>query len=303
MNILKRILLAPVSIAFALMAWVMRRIGERNAEKLSRILVGIALASQRGRRLRNMRRVFSEWNEEQIRRLNKEHMRYISRLMVEFLRLPELADERFQERFSIEGEEHIQEALRRGRGILLLGSHLGNWWYARSALSLRGYRISTISNRIPVRGIESQLEKIRNRFNIRGIHIGEGGSSIAADTFGRNEIFSLAFDVSSPGREGKSLRLPIGGATINIDLGPAALACKHNPAVLHLNIRAIGNRRSHIIIKPASHLMDSDKTPTNPADLTRSWIDGLSVELREFPEQWWHWSHLILEVPALHGKD
>jgi len=299
MTILIRILLAPLSIAFALMAWIMRRIREERAEKFSRIFVAIALVSQRGRRLRNMRRVFPEWNEEQIRELNKDHMHYISRLIVEFLRLPGLTDAEFQGRFSIEGEEHIREAFRGGKGILLLGSHLGNWWYARSALSLRGYRISTISNRIPVAGIESRLEKIRKRFNIQGIHIGEGGSNIAADTFDRNEIFTLAFDVSSPGREAKSLPLPIGGATINVDLGPAALACKHNPAVLRLSIRALGIRRSHITIKPASNGVDSDTAGMNPEELTRAWMDGLCEELRESPEQWWHWSHLILEDAAL----
>jgi KDO2-lipid IV(A) lauroyltransferase len=303
MNLLVQILLAPISIAFAFMAWIMRRVKETRAEQISRILVGMALASQRARRLRNMRRVFPDWNENQIRRLNKEHMRYISRLMVEFLRLPGLTDVQFQDRISIEGEENIREALRGGRGILLLGSHLGNWWYARSALSLRGYRISTISNRIPVRGIESQLGKIRRRFNIHGIHIGEGGSSIAADTFNRNEIFTLAFDVTSPGREEKSLRLPIGGATINIDLGPASMALKYKPAVLRLSIRSVGNGRSQITIKPSASGGESAGTQVSPVELTRSWMDGLREELRESPEQWWHWSHLILGDSSAHDKE
>src|SRR5947209_5825627 len=111
MNVLIRILLAPLSIAFALLAWIIRRVREERAEQFSRILVGIALAPQRGRRLRNMKRVFSGWDEEQIRRLNKAHMRYISRLIAEFVRLRDLTDEQVRERIDLEGEAHLKEAL------------------------------------------------------------------------------------------------------------------------------------------------------------------------------------------------
>jgi len=285
------------------MAWIMRSVSEQRAEKFSRILVGIALASQRARRLRNMRKVFSEWDEEQIRRLNKAHMRYISRLIVEVVRLRELTDEQIRERISLEGQEHLKKALNGGKGILLVGSHLGNWWYVRAALSLHEYRLSTVANSIPIRSVESYLNNLRERFRIRNTYVGEGGSTGAAESFDRNGIFALLFDISVPGREAKSIGLPIGDAAIKIDLGPAALALRHNPAVLYASVHAVAYHRARVTIKPVSYTGDSGGTQINPEQLTRFWLDGLYQELRESPEQWWHWSHLILEDTGLHKRE
>ena len=298
MSILLRIFLAPISIAFIFMAWIIRRVREERAERLSRLLVGFALASQRGRRLRNMRRVFSDWDEDQIRRLNKAHMRYISRLIVEIVRLRDLTDEQIRERISLEGEAHLREALNAGKGILLLGSHVGNWWYVRAALSSKGYRISTVANRIPVRSVESYLNNFRKRFKIRNTYVGEGGSTGAAGSFDRNEIFALLFDISVPGREAQSIGLPIGDAVIKIDLGPASLAVRHKPAVLYASVQAVADHRARVTITPVSFAADPRGTQINPEQLTRFWLDGLYQELRQSPEQWWHWSHLILEDAA-----
>ncbi|TLY28901.1 MAG: hypothetical protein E6K56_09185 [Ignavibacteria bacterium] len=142
------------------------------------------------------------------------------------------------------------------------------------------------------------MNNLRERFRIRNVYVGEGASTGAAESFGRNEIFALLFDISVPGREAQSVRLPIGDAAIKIDLGPAALALRHYPAVLYASVQAVANHRARITIRPVSYAGYSGRIQPNPEQLTRFWLDGLYQELRQSPEQWWHWSHLVLEDGA-----
>ena len=70
----------------------------------------------------------------------KNFMRYL----VEMFYFPHINEKNVTDFISLEGLEHLDRALERGNGAVLVTVHLGNWELAGAALSLKGYPLHVI---------------------------------------------------------------------------------------------------------------------------------------------------------------
>jgi KDO2-lipid IV(A) lauroyltransferase len=67
----------------------------------------------------------------------------VGRSAVDFVRMRQLLP-RLRELVSIEGKEHLDEALARGRGALVMTGHIGSWELAGARLVAEGYSVACI---------------------------------------------------------------------------------------------------------------------------------------------------------------
>jgi KDO2-lipid IV(A) lauroyltransferase len=82
----------------------------------------------------NLRRAYGErLGEREIRRLAQGHYAHLARLVWEFARMPLLAPRQRNELARVENIEAIRRVYERGRGVLILAAHLGNWEVATVA--------------------------------------------------------------------------------------------------------------------------------------------------------------------------
>src|SRR5687768_8895443 len=79
--------------------------------------------------LENLRRAFgNEWGEEQIQATARESFRNLGVTLVDFLlRQPRITPEEVLAEVEFVGKEHYEAAFARGKGILLITAHYGNW--------------------------------------------------------------------------------------------------------------------------------------------------------------------------------
>ncbi len=89
---------------------------------------------RRGVVLRNLRRVFGETlPEQEILRLAQSYYAHFARFLIEFVRLPFMSAKRRQTWIRVENKESPLRAHERGKGLLLLTGHFGNWEVATVA--------------------------------------------------------------------------------------------------------------------------------------------------------------------------
>jgi len=289
------LLVNTITLPISLIAWVLvfayRRLPERWAYRLSAAATRTLFAPLFWVRRMNLRKFFKPlgWTGSEIRALHRRHKDYLSQWMVDTVRLLDATPERLQEKLIFEGEEHLQSALARGKGILLLNTHLGNWWHGRACLWLRGYRLVGVANRVEIIVVERLLDTLRERIGMRTLHVATGGSKAAADVLGENGIFSVYFDVAMPLRWKHSFWYPLGKASIHADIGPARLALKHDAAVLLMtSLRTdSGAYRVAITPVPISGAVEAEA-------LHASWLERLNRLILEHPEQWWNWGAVWL---------
>ncbi|MBI4548321.1 MAG: lysophospholipid acyltransferase family protein [Ignavibacteriae bacterium] len=286
------ILEIPISWLISIVRMVFCRLSEVQAYSVARFLFTPLLSFRNGTLLRNMKKVLmpNGWTEEQVKKLVSKHNRYFCSIVVELARLPLLSNEELQARIIVKGEEHLRAAFHQGKGVLLIGTHVGNWWYTRSIISVLGYRVSNISNKVPIRSVESHLNRTRKRFHITTCYVGHGGRKAAAEALRRNEIVSLFFDVAVSGRKQYSRWLPFGPVALQVDLGPAMLALEHRVPVIWYNIHKTRGTDYDLTFEP----IDIHLTEQDTEQLTRSWMDRLVKELLHSPEQWWQWGNVEL---------
>ena len=67
----------------------------------------------------------------------------LGRSAAEFLSMGKVRD-RLHELVEFHGEEHLKKALERGKGVILLSAHLGNWEIGAAAIAAKGYPMNAI---------------------------------------------------------------------------------------------------------------------------------------------------------------
>ena len=68
--------------------------------------------------------------------------------VLNYARVP-LMDEGFWRDFEFEGKELIDEVYNRGKGIIFIGGHIGEWEIAAGRIGMEGYPISIVAKRQP----------------------------------------------------------------------------------------------------------------------------------------------------------
>jgi lauroyl/myristoyl acyltransferase len=117
------------------------------ADKIAYCLGSLFCTFSKRRRdyiLRNLGYIFADEDvgRARVNRYLKNTFINYARCMVDFLRLGFIS----KEDFSVElvGLENIHDALRYGRGCIMLTMHIGNWDYAGSFLAARGVPMSAL---------------------------------------------------------------------------------------------------------------------------------------------------------------
>lgn len=78
--------------------------------------------------------------------LTREVFRNFGLYLTEFFRMKKMLDKDFIKRkMRIQNIEYIQEALRRGKGAIILSAHIGNWELGAGLLGMLGYPIKVIA--------------------------------------------------------------------------------------------------------------------------------------------------------------
>ena len=177
---------------------------------------------------------------------------------LEVLAYPRLTPTTIGRVCTIEGRQHLDDALGRGRGAILLIGHFGANQMIMPALGHSGYRMNQLSAPPPVwAGIRTErmtplwpavLERrwqLEQRLPVRHISVFEFIRP-ALRCLEENEVLGLAFD----GGGGKRwTQVPLVARTANVNRMPERLAKATGAAILPtLVLREPGQKRHRILI-------------------------------------------------------
>ena len=122
----------PESLAYGL-AHVAGSVAARRSKKKAQVAANLA-------------RITGEpASSPRVRRLIVATFRSYARYWLETFRLVREGREFFLERFQALGEEHIDQSLAQGKGVVIAVGHLGNWDAAGAWVGARGNRLVTVA--------------------------------------------------------------------------------------------------------------------------------------------------------------
>jgi KDO2-lipid IV(A) lauroyltransferase len=225
------------------------------------------------------------------RRIVREMFRATGRNLVDLFRLPRTGPEEFARIVSFEGLEHLDRALARGRGAVVLSAHLGNWEVLGAALAARGYPMNIIARRIFDPRSDRLLNRWRRACGVRVV-TRQDGLFPAVRALRRGEVVGTLADQDTRGPAvfadffGRPARTPEGPFRIARRTGAALV-----PLWIHLGEDGVHRVRVLPEIPPPAQ-------GGIHADAER-WHRILEEAVRERPEQWvWHHRRWKSSPPA-----
>jgi KDO2-lipid IV(A) lauroyltransferase len=111
--------------------------------------------------LHNLSRAFPEKPPEEVRKIARGVYRNIGIIAAEFFDSPSLTREKILQRMSVEGWEHCRHALEKGKGILLLTAHFGNWELSATVFALLVKPLTAIYRPLDNPILEAAVRQVR----------------------------------------------------------------------------------------------------------------------------------------------
>lgn len=235
---------------------------------------------------RNLRRVLGpEAPPAAVERCVRGAFDSYARYWVESARLAAIPRERLLADWSIDGMEHIDAALARGKGVVLVLPHLGSWEYAGHVMAEQGYPMSAVAEVLQPPELFRWFVDQRERLGISIVPLEAGSTGTLLRLLAENRILCLLADRDLGGHGvpvtffGEETTLPAGPATLALRSGAALLTCAayHHP----------GARPAHFaIVNPEIDTTRRDALRKDVARLTAEYAAELEVLIRRAPEQW-----------------
>lgn len=197
---------------------------------------------------------------------------------------------------TIEGLENLDSALAKGRGVIALGAHIGNFVLVGARLGVEGYRFSTLF-RLPR---EKRITRIIQRYlpcfhqqiipsRPRRLAVGK-----ILDALKKNEIVFVLGDNLKRGR----VETFLFGQRVPSPRGPVSLALRSGAPILPVYLVRNYEGGLQLVIEPEIFLSRNGSLSRDITQSTQQIVQHLERLISRYPDQW-NW--LTVRMRKSHG--
>jgi len=225
----------PASVA----AWIGRRIGS---------LAYYFDIKHKSRAHANLKIAFAHSKSpNEIKRITKALFRNYGQNLIELFRLPLLTPERFREFVTVEGKENVTDALKKGKGVIMLAMHFGSWELASLTCVRVGFPYKVF---VKPQKKYSRLDELLNSYRTGGgSEILERGSGTRdfVRSLKKNQVIGMVVDQG--GRDG--ILVPFLNRRATMSVGAIRMGLKLGvPICFSVIFRENGSHHKMIVQKP-----------------------------------------------------
>ena len=211
-------------------------------------------------------------------RIVRRIMRSYNRMMFEFFRLPHLGRDELLHAVAVDGREHLERAVARGRGAVITCCHIGNWELAAVVLAQWGYVVHAVAGVQISRWLTSAVRETKEELSIHTVGPEDGFRKLLR-ALEHNDVVALMVDgnIYSHG-----VTVELFGRETSFPAGPGVLAQRTGALVLCGYCERTAPGRFHIVIEPP---LDPAAFPS-AAELNRAIAATTERHVREHVDQW-----------------
>ena len=246
------------------------------------------LRKDRGIVIKQLKLIFPELNDAKREQWTRECFQHFGQMLFEFLCLPQIINDQ-ENLISVENEDALMNAVNAGKGVILLGMHIGNWELITAYAKRKGLVMTAATANVPDKRINQLMISQRKLENMEIMPRGTGMSSRKLFRCLKNKnilILIIDQDTNVPSTWvpffGIPAKTPVGAAVFALKTGASVVSynvIRENDGTFRLKFETLGIfARSH----PA---MEQDVY-----SVTRKINQHLEQCIRENPQQW-AWFH------------
>jgi KDO2-lipid IV(A) lauroyltransferase len=237
---------------------------------------------------RNLKFIHPDWPPEKIRELSKSVFQNLGITTAEILQMTCLSKEDILSKAVIKNEEHLHNAIKKHKGVIIISAHLGNWEMA--CLFARCYLqtpMAVVAKRLRPQIINRWIVGLRTRFGVAHLYK-EGALSEMTRFLRQGHILGILIDQGIKSSE--SVEVNYFGRTVAATPAAAMLAMRCKSPVLPIFCVRETNSRFTIIVEPPLQLKRTRDLRDDLKTNTQIMMDAIEKAVRAYPEQWF-WVH------------
>ncbi|MBN2031469.1 lysophospholipid acyltransferase family protein [bacterium] len=234
----------------------------------------------------NLKQAFPEKSQKELLGIARRTYQNFAKMIFEYMRFPIMKREDVLSLFSVKGIEHIDWALKQGKGGVLIAGHYGNWELMGAYLAQLGYPTYFLVGEQHNKLVDHMMNHYRIIMGIRIIHMGVAVRGVIK-ALRHNEFVALLSDQNG-GPEG--VFVDFFGRPASTPQGPAIFALKTGaPVLFSYPVRfPHGKQRIYCECLHFDHL--HGVSPENVHEVTQAYTRLLEKAIRAHPDHWF-WMH------------
>lgn len=200
----------------------------------------------------------------------------------------------------------LAEAQKRGRGVLLLTPHLGNWEVGALLLKQHGIKLLVITQAEPGEGLTELRQASRARWGIETLVIGNNGFAFVEVIRRLQEGAVIALLVDRP-QPSSAVEVELFGEPFQASIAPAELARASGCALFGVTVlRCPDGRYLAQVFQEFQYDRATLGNREARRELTRQILRAFEPRIRQHLDQWFHfvpiWSQASLVPKAADGN-
>jgi len=260
----------------------------RTGRQLGRMMFSL----DRGHRkvaIENLHLAFGkEKSEEELLAIARRTFENLGMMAVEFFRVPRMDVETFKKKVRIEGLEEALKLFEKGKGMLLLLSHFGNWEMMGIMSKLIGNSIMVIAK--PMKKnihVDQFINRIRNSTGLEVVSSIKSSRTVMK-ALSRNRVVGILIDQRAKRSEG--IWADFFGKEAPTTPALAVLAMKTGAPVVPVFMVRNGFNQHRLVIQEPLPLVHTGDIKKDVEANTRRFNQTLESMIRRYPDQWF-WVH------------
>ncbi len=241
--------------------------------------------------LKNLNFAFGhEKDQQHIKKIADDYFNNFGKGMIDliwFLDRPQL----ISQKVSIIGKTHLEQALKGGKGVVLISAHFGSFILMYLRMALEGYKTNVIMRRMRDQDFEEYISEFRSENGIRTIYDLPARQCIqqSIKALRKNELLFILLDQNYGGAGG--VFVDFFGHQAATATGPVIFSNRTGSPILPIFILHDQGDRHKIVIEPPVELEkshdDQQTLVRNVAMLTKI----IEQYIRRYPHEWGGWMH------------
>ena len=239
--------------------------------------------------LHNLRGVFvSEKDEGEIKQIAKDVFRNLGRTAAECLSLPKFNRVSVKRLAKEEDYSPIKEVLSKGKGVIIIASHFGNWEMSSICGVAFGLDATIIAKRIYYPPYNRFLVSIRENKGVKTLYRDEKDVlRKSLRVLKSNKVLGIAPDQDVDSVDG--IFVDFFGKPTYTPTGPVIMAMLSGAPLLP-TFMVRKNGELHLLVDEPIYVKSSGDRKQDVLTYTQKWSDVVEKYIRMYPSQW-VWIH------------
>ena len=234
----------------------------------------------------NLEKAFPEYEKPEIKRIAKKFFHHLSDLMLESAVSHFYSESKALEKITYKNPELLNELYGKGRQVMAVLGHYGNWEYMSTLALAIDYPVVAIYKPLHNRYFDRMVQRNRKTFGVIPVPMEKIARKLIEYNKSNKPVLTLFLGDQRPQYNQIHYWTKFMGQQTPLFLGTEKLARKLDAAVVFLKIRKLKRGRYEM----EAELICESPEGLEPFEITNRHVSILENMIREEPA-YWLWSH------------